>query len=377
MKNNFDNKSRNSLTFIILVVAGFLILFSFTAPYLLTKSAFAPHLDFSKTGQIGDTVGGITSPFIGVAGVLLTFLAFYMQIQANRIQVEQFNTKIQIDEANREKQEKTNYLNKLRLLVVDLEVILSDVSNKIEHIEDYIKRQKELPLQMVTFVKTPNKSYTRVLEIDRESIFNGFRVFLCENDTWIKDFSNLYSILEFLPEFLDKIYTSYDRHSKDIYNHKMMIREELNNFIVFLGGIINTYYNEEGKKEYLNFPISCLADSTIKQLDQIIESDRPNPVEETDFSGVLFVLTDFITKILKIRKEQAYHDLVIDESISLARSMRIKINYIGRKNESFLEYQEQSINSLMKESSEEKSYYHELKDLKDFIKEEIAKVDLN
>ncbi|WP_373060417.1 hypothetical protein [Zunongwangia sp. H14] len=50
-----------------------------------------PFLNFTETGQIGDTIGGILNPFIALAGVLLTFLAFYMQIKANQIQITQFN----------------------------------------------------------------------------------------------------------------------------------------------------------------------------------------------------------------------------------------------------------------------------------------------
>lgn len=39
--------------------------------------------DFSETGQIGDTIGGITAPFIGFIAGYLTFLAFHEQYRAN------------------------------------------------------------------------------------------------------------------------------------------------------------------------------------------------------------------------------------------------------------------------------------------------------
>lgn len=40
-------------------------------------------IDFSNTGQIGDTIGGIMGPFVAIAASLLTFLAFWVQYKAN------------------------------------------------------------------------------------------------------------------------------------------------------------------------------------------------------------------------------------------------------------------------------------------------------
>jgi len=81
-----ENNKFNPVVWIIVSVAGILILFSFFAPLLFTLK----WIDFTGTGQIGDTIGGIMNPFIALAGVGLTFLAFYMQYSANRNQLKQF-----------------------------------------------------------------------------------------------------------------------------------------------------------------------------------------------------------------------------------------------------------------------------------------------
>lgn len=49
-------------------------------PWLLAKHSW---LDFSTTGQIGDTIGGIMGPFIAMAAAGLTFIAFWVQYKAN------------------------------------------------------------------------------------------------------------------------------------------------------------------------------------------------------------------------------------------------------------------------------------------------------
>lgn len=40
-------------------------------------------IDFTDTGQIGDTIGGIMGPFVAIAAAGLTFIAFWVQYKAN------------------------------------------------------------------------------------------------------------------------------------------------------------------------------------------------------------------------------------------------------------------------------------------------------
>ncbi|MBK9555161.1 MAG: hypothetical protein IPO47_04870 [Bacteroidetes bacterium] len=78
--------------------------------------------DFSNTGEIGDTIGGIMTPFIAIIGAFVTFIAFWVQYEANRsqrkdIQIERFENnfyemlKIHRDNVAEMKMS-TNYLNK-------------------------------------------------------------------------------------------------------------------------------------------------------------------------------------------------------------------------------------------------------------------------
>ncbi len=65
--------------------ARFLIVFFIIVlllPIVLTQLSISI-FDFTNTGQIGDTIGGITAPFIGILAGYLTFLAFHEQSKAN------------------------------------------------------------------------------------------------------------------------------------------------------------------------------------------------------------------------------------------------------------------------------------------------------
>ena len=71
-------KSKN-YPLVILVVGIVSILF---APILFTQFGI---ISFNNTGQIGDTIGGITAPITGIIGSILVYLALRAQIRANEI----------------------------------------------------------------------------------------------------------------------------------------------------------------------------------------------------------------------------------------------------------------------------------------------------
>lgn len=59
-------------------------------PLIFTQSW--SHISFLKTGPIGDTIGGITAPFIAFFGAILVYLALKAQIEANTKIQQQFET---------------------------------------------------------------------------------------------------------------------------------------------------------------------------------------------------------------------------------------------------------------------------------------------
>ena len=69
---------------ILFFLGGSLILF--LAVYSFTRPAVWDDLDFSTTGQIGDTIGGIAAPIIGLIGAVLVYMSFNVQNEANKLQ---------------------------------------------------------------------------------------------------------------------------------------------------------------------------------------------------------------------------------------------------------------------------------------------------
>lgn len=223
-KDKIEIKNWDNVTKWILGISILVILFPFISPIIFTWTSYSEKFDFSQTRPIGDTIGGIVNPFIALAGVLLTFLAFYIQMKANQIQITQFKEGLEKDKELSLLLKRKDCFNKLSLLKVNLTAIASDIESKAENLKEYFDNEKKFPFQTNFLIRTLSKNYSRILEIDRLSIFNGFNKFLSHRESWIKEFCNLYNILDFLPEVFRDLYDKYDYHSKDQFEKKVSVR---------------------------------------------------------------------------------------------------------------------------------------------------------
>ncbi|WP_293908265.1 putative phage abortive infection protein [Sphingobacterium sp. UBA5670] len=85
------NKNEASFWIVfLLIISAALIIFAFLAPLVYTGSNSYSSIVYQNTGVIGDTIGGVMNPFIGIAAVIVTGLAFYAQYQANEEVRKQF-----------------------------------------------------------------------------------------------------------------------------------------------------------------------------------------------------------------------------------------------------------------------------------------------
>jgi hypothetical protein len=91
---NWINKHLEKIAFVSIVFGALWVLFG---PLILTQKSFSI-VDFAggenNTGIIGDTIGGITSPIVGLISVVLLYLALIKQIESNRISVNEANFRI-------------------------------------------------------------------------------------------------------------------------------------------------------------------------------------------------------------------------------------------------------------------------------------------
>lgn len=90
MKKSIQEEVTNILGFSkLLLFFGVLVIV--TMPFLMTLDAFYEGLDFSATGNIGDTIGGITAPFLSLIGSTLVFLPYKLKSKPVNLLVHKLN----------------------------------------------------------------------------------------------------------------------------------------------------------------------------------------------------------------------------------------------------------------------------------------------
>ena len=85
----------------LLLIGGLVILIM---PFLLTLPYFNERFNLSTTGQIGDTIGGVTAPFLNLIGAFLVFYALQAQVKANELIQEQIDKDNETKECENEGQ---------------------------------------------------------------------------------------------------------------------------------------------------------------------------------------------------------------------------------------------------------------------------------
>lgn len=310
----------NIISWVLVILSIGLIVFSIFAPRLITE--YYSTWDFSNRGVIGDTLGGIMNPFIAIAGVFSTFLAFLMQVKANQIQREQFLkslSKSTIDE-------KIDAYYKLELVKIDIKDIIDDVDNRFEYLDKYIEDVKKNLLATNRLQRTVNLSYERFLSEDRTLIYKGFKLFLSKNEEWVETYSKLYHAIEYLPELYKNVYRIADVMNQTTFEKKILLHDDL---IKFESSCVDFLNNDRFTKTKAR----SVLDSYLKQYRKVIrENFADEHKKENDFIEILEKLSNCK---YGLERQDVYFP-AIKPLIEMCSIMVIKLNDLKRENESTL-----------------------------------------
>lgn len=216
METNIKNKeikNWDTVTIILLTLSGIISIFSFFAPYYFTQSAKNSNLDFTATGAIGDTLGGIMNPFIALVGILLTFLAFYMQIKANQIQKKIFFDGLNIEKEKELANEKKEHLTKLKVVKALLNSMMSYYKINGVNLNEFIQLEKSKPLAPNIYASSTSASYQNFLKLDLLETYNSLVYYFQDKEVeWEKDFIQVLDYLDFYDKMIIELRTKYQDH---------------------------------------------------------------------------------------------------------------------------------------------------------------------
>jgi hypothetical protein len=164
-------------------------------------------------------------PFIAIAGVLMTFIAFLMQVNANRIQSEQLRKSFDL----RSLENKLASRNALELLSVDLKIMILSVNKICNSISDFCSKTSKNPYGDDYLESISLLSLNRYHTIDRNLLYDAFQSFL-KNEDKLTAFMNVYSIMDFYSDGIKNIYEqTYTPYLKEILENKKKLPLHLKN----------------------------------------------------------------------------------------------------------------------------------------------------
>ena len=213
-------KSYKIITIISVAISLLLVVFGCFAPWIFTGEG-CERLDFTETGQIGDTIGGLMGPFIAMAGVFLTFVAFLMQVKANEIQREQLHKSFNMKQL----EHKIESLHALQLLHIDVQNAIKDIEVRCDLIDQYCHDLDDNPLAEVACKRTSSQSIKRYQGIDRNLLYKAVNDFV-QTDNKEVWYRNIYVVLDYYSEGVDYLWNDvYIPNTKEIMHIKSAIHE--------------------------------------------------------------------------------------------------------------------------------------------------------
>jgi hypothetical protein len=317
-------------------------------------------IDFSKdeVNNYSTLIGAL----VGVFGVVLLIETLWLQFK-------QYND----DKHEKIKEERLDLLYRLKLFTIDLETVKEDFVSKFEKIEVYYKAELKNPFTGHVLRRTSSGYFSRIHQIGRITLYQAFALFVqTKNDNWIKEFNDIYKILDFLDDFYCDMYSKYEAHSKEQVERRMNIRTSLNDLMNEATNFLGTKERELGSTESASKNSEW---QLVNQLILLFQDQLINPEidedgnKQTSYQKIKDqVLTVFILELLAYREKIGYltHDL--DRFIGKAANINREIELHRDKSIEFAFNLGQNHISLAISSDSNKSIDKQLEDLIEMLK---------
>ena len=269
------------------------------------------------------------NPFVAIVGVISTFLAFLMQVEANHIQKEQFDN-IQNEKQEREKTDK--YYN-LKLIELIIRNCKKDLETNIDSINQFLDILKDKPFYTERLQRTNLTAYNRLSDFNKQDIYKAFMEYTKDiSSEWDINYINMYNTVEFISGALKQVHSIADFHATDIYKDESEIRQELIDIDKEFRALI---MNHKIKSKDLYYDIFYFS----SEYNKITKESG----SEKQFKQIRDLLSLIIEKLHEDRNNVENFDYNYVERL---RKIIIQINYIESKTSQTIRSLEESVKTL-------------------------------
>ncbi|MCR9062879.1 MAG: hypothetical protein NXI00_02875 [Cytophagales bacterium] len=303
------------------ILAFIMLIFSFFAPKYLVQSSKSDALDFSGTGQIGDTIGGIMNPFVAIAGVILTFLAFWIQFQANKLQYKQNVNNREKDLAEKKNENDENLKDHLKLVHFDLKEIIRVLKSNLPLIKEYYEIENSKPLQTNILKRTAESgNIKKVLEINRLIVFKAYQRFLSDQAAQL--FGNYQQTLEYLSSSFNHMFSIVANHANNKYEELLEVQALIKKNIDSASDILS-----KKKEDLITREVEEILNNLIDRYYEVIEESLDefgNAKEQTNIKKIgEYALFNFLQSSLDLKRDKyEKYDHRLDKMENLCSDFR-------------------------------------------------------
>ena len=259
-----------------------------------------------EPNEIGDSIGGVLNPIIGILGIILTFLAFYIQYQANEFQRKVFKKGLKKDSKSVLNRHKSN----LKLYSKLLENIHNDLLSEKESYEIYIDKELENPLQI--------------------NFYNNISTINYDNYSKI-GFKEIYESLEYVintKKNQDTNWEDYYISACNIINFYINLNRDLNQYI-----ITNTKDKVKLFEETINDSELIISELLLLEIEGIeihIENYNKCFLENQNIN-LIDVQTKFFSPLIKFLSKLYYNEIITDKLKNNIGQLLNKSSSINKK----------------------------------------------
>lgn len=194
--------------------------------------------------EIGDSIGGIMNPIIGLSASVLTFLAFYIQYKANKEQREFFHIGLAKEKEKHENEKREEKLREIKAHKSNIQILKALINSMINYyvqsgkeLKTFIDKESQKPLDINNFAFVTNSSYESFQKLDLRDLYNSVLYSFTDKDIeWEKDFVNILTTLDFYEKLLNDIKKKYEIHVKSKSDNLNAVGKRLNEKI---GEVLN------------------------------------------------------------------------------------------------------------------------------------------
>jgi len=336
-------------------------------------------IDFEDNKKTISSYGSLISGVVALLSAILLIYTILTQLYQFKKQNKQFKKqfKLQQDQFNEDKkraeyEEKKDMYFKLKLVDVFLISIIVHIKVMSIEMKKYFEFEKTYPMLNNVLQFDVNKDTDRLNKMDNLSLFKTFQHFFeNDNESWVKNFNDLFSIITFYNDLLEEIFVTTKNHIQTKYERKVAISFDLKTIMDKTRDLIIKYRTLELDIDQL--PYNDYVEELIGNYNDYLKYNEKEK-KEADFNDISQnILLPFLENVVPISKERNYDDKDIEELLHLISSIR-KIIYVVRIDS--LDYANSITNRYNEYFSEESEQLRNLEEIQKIIHSKLSTLSL-